>query len=342
MKVLHVIDTLNVGGAERVFVDLVNILTRAGVHTEVLLLCEGGILESSLDTLVPINKLRRVNKYSPGKALKTHKLCKKFDIIHVHMRHCYSYIHAVQMSFGGKYKIVLHDHYGDIGINKKVPLALKLPSSPKFYIGVSKELCKWANECVKPAKQFLLSNIIVPQHGVEYKHVEGNKAIMVANIRPTKNLEFAIDLSNKLGFQLDIYGNVSNTEYYNYLIAKISGNPSVRIIEGVADFSDLYSQYNYALHTAKSETGPLVLMEYMAYGIPFISYKTGEVADMVSADLSDLFMETFEIEKWTECINRVKQNREVSQRLQAIFRDNFSPENYLQQCLQIYRDIVAC
>lgn len=341
MKVLQVIDTLNVGGAERVFIDLVNILSRAGVYTEVLLLRDGGVLEGNLDAGVAVHRLQRINKYSLAKALAAHNLCTKFDIVHVHMRYCYAYMRAVQLAFGGKYKLVLHDHYGDIGVNKKVPLALKLPSTPRFYIGVSKDLCNWAIKHVKPAKQFLLSNVIVPKPGIEYRRGADNKAIMIANLRPTKNIEFAIDLSDKLGFELDIYGNKSDVEYYSYLKAKISGNPSVRIIEGIIDFSQLYNKYSFALHTAHSETGPLVLLEYMAHGIPFVSYKTGEVANIVSADLPELFVNTFEVEDWKEHIDRIKRVGGLPQKLQVAFQSNFSSQNYLQQCLLIYHDVVS-
>ncbi|WP_276133191.1 glycosyltransferase family 4 protein [Polluticoccus soli] len=341
MKILHVIDTLNAGGAERVLVDMANMLSKAGVQIEVLLLQDGGVLEKDLAAGVSVHKLRRTNKYSLKKALATHRLCKRFDIVHVHMRHCYAYIHAVQLSFGGNYKVAFHDHYGNIGIDKKIPVTLRLPSAPKFYIGVSRELCKWAAEYLKPAKQFLLSNIIMPRHNVDHENAVGNKAIMIANIRPTKNIDFAIDLSNAMGFELDIYGQKSDVEYYDQLTSKISGNVNIRIIEGVTDFSKLYSDYSIALHTAKSETGPLVLLEYMAYGVPFVSYKTGEVAHMVSADLPDLFVDNFEVENWKDRIDKIKQNNDMPRKLQTIFRDNFSSEKYLQQCLEIYQDIVA-
>ncbi|MCD6062466.1 MAG: glycosyltransferase family 4 protein [Flavipsychrobacter sp.] len=338
MKVLQVIDTLDVGGAERVFVDMVNILTTSGIPPEVLLLVNGGQLEFALNKEIQVNYLRRANKYSLRKAIEAHRLFKKFDIVHVHMRHCYVYVRAVQMLFGGKYKVVFQDHYGDININKAVPFTLKL-LKPRYYIGVSRDLTDWAEGHLKPGKIFLLPNTISLTPVLIDAESKGKKALLVANIRPTKNIEFAIDVCTQLGIALDIYGNRIDHTYYNYLSEKIADNPNIRIVEGVMNIPQLYHKYKFALHTARSETGPLVLLEYMAHGLPFVSYKTGEVANEAAADLPIHFVESFEVEKWKEHVLKIQHSDNLAEKLQAVFHAKFGAENYLEKCQQIYQAV---
>jgi glycosyltransferase involved in cell wall biosynthesis len=241
--------------------------------------------------------------------------------------------------FRGKYKLILHDHYGDIEINTSVPLKLRLAFKPVFYIGVSQRLTEWAIKNMQPKKAFLLRNTVIPQPGVSYNGCDSIRVLMIANIRPTKNIEFAIELCSKLNMCLDIYGNVGDQQYYSYLASKIAGNPSIRIIEGVTSFDALYNNYSLAIHTALSETGPLVLLEYMAYGIPFVSYKTGEVAQVVASQLPLHFVDSFDIKIWERHICTIQQEKDLPSKLKTLFGEHFGADNYLKQCLQIYQDV---
>lgn len=339
MKVLQVIDTLNIGGAEQVFVDLTNSLSASGVHVEVMVFHKIGKLVEQLNESLQVHVLNRSSKLSLTKAYKAHQLCKKFEIVHVHMRHCYAYIKAVQLLFKGKYKIILHDHYGDIEINKSVPFRLRYRLKPSYYIGVSHSLTNWAQNILKVDKVYLLRNVFQPSDAVKYEQYTGNKAIMIANIRKTKNIEFAIALCDKLGMELDIYGNSTDAAYTEYLHSLIIGKRTIRIIEGVLDFSELYSNYSLGIHTAVSETGPLVLLQYLAYGIPFISYKTGEVAAVAADELPLHFVDSFDLAEWEERIAGIKREGNITEKFKAVFEKNFNIENYRQKCLRIYQDV---
>lgn len=342
MKVLHVIDELNIGGSERVFLDITRLLLDDGMEVGALLFNRGGALDDQLDSRLNLHVLERVNKYAINKMYEANKICAEYNIVHVHMRHCYAYIRLAQKLFRGKYTIVFHDHYGDIDINPEVPRNMKSMLRPEYYIGVSKSLVDWAIESVGvPAdKAFLLSNTIIPNKDTRFEEkAEWKKAMMVANIRTTKNLEFAVALAQSCGLQLDIYGNRSDEAYYTKIKTLIGDSKNINLIEGVTNFKDLYNQYDFAMHTAKSETGPLVLMEYMAYGIPFIAYRTGEVAEQVFSIIPNHLMETFDTSEWVERIHVLSKTQNLSATLKTIFKDNFSPEQYINTCRRIYESI---
>lgn len=342
MKVLHVIDKLNIGGAERVFIDITHLLVEDGVNVGVMLFNEGGALDKQLDDRLNVHVLNRVNKYAINKMYEANKICTEYNIVHVHMRHVYAYMKVAQKLFRGKYTIVFHDHFGDIDINSAVPKSMKGMLRPDYYIGVSRSLVDWAVSTLGVSKDnaFLLSNTVIPNKDTKFTaKQQWQKGMMVANIRPTKNLEFAVELAKKAGFALDIYGNRSDEEYYSKIVALIGDNKNIKLIEGVTNFKDIYDQYDFAIHTAKSETGPLVLMEYMAYGIPFIAYRTGEVAEQVNDVIPQHLMESFEQEEWIKRMKGLSIAKDTSKKLKEVFNKYFSPEQYIATCRRIYESV---
>ena len=49
------------------------------------------------------------------------------------------------------------------------------------------------------------------------------------------------------------------------------------------------------LHVSKSETGPLVLLEYMCKSMPFIAYDTGEIAQHIKINFPSLIKDNFDM-----------------------------------------------
>jgi glycosyltransferase involved in cell wall biosynthesis len=340
MRILQVIDVLDIGGAERVFVDMVNILSSEGIDVEVLLFSDNGALTKTLSEKIKKHTLNRTNKFSIRKLWEAHKVCRSFDIVHAHMRHCYGYIKLAQIVFRGNYKILLHDHYGDIEIDTRVPFRLKSWLKPGYYVGVSQALVNWAKNNLKGTEIHLLRNIVVPGKTMNNTSHNSRKAFMVANIRRTKNIEFAITLCRELGIELTIYGNKSGDAYWQEITAMIEVDNSIKIIQGVSDVSLFYKDYGFALHCATSETGPLVLLEYMTHGVPFVAYKTGEVAELVAPYLPGCFVTSFEAAEWRAAIkNIISSGEDTSEKMRKIFDELFSVEKYKDECLKIYQSV---
>ncbi len=339
MKVLQVIDTLNIGGAEKVAVTLTNLLWQKSITTDVLLIRQKGALA---DTVVPnaqIIVLDRKRKLSLNKLYETHTICKKYDLVHVHMRHCYAYIRLVQLLFNGKYKLILHDHFGDINVNRSVPISLSGIFKPKYYIGVSLSLTSWAKNKLglNDSAVYLLLNSTNSEY-VDRRIVgRTNNILLVSNIRPTKNIEFAVSLIENTDYNLTIYGNKGEGKYYD-TIKELANAAGVNIVEGQSDLTGEYTKYDMALHCSKSETGPLVLLEYMAHGLPFLAYKTGAVAEMAAGELPLYFIDNFRQEEWLNRIELIMAKQSHAE-LKEVFNKHFSPQIFINNCLQIYQRI---
>ncbi len=339
MKVLHVIDRLEVGGAERLFVSITKLLADSGIITGALIFMTGSQLDNELDNRVQQHILNRTGKYSLSTLYKAHKICSGYDVVHAHLRHVYAYIRLAQWLFGGRYKLVVHDH---AAITSKTPKRFAGILKPSYYIGVNNQQTDWANSIVGIEKYniFLLENTVTPTDTINTTNT-GKGFMMVANIRSVKNIEFAIALAKRLGNSLGIYGNIIEEDYYIKLKKLIGDSKNITIRGGVTDFTTLYSQYNMAIHCSPAETGPLVLLEYLATGLPFIAYKTGSAAEAIAEELPQLFMDNFEYGNWQERIQHIMSDNELPGKMRTLFVQKFSPEDYINKCLEIYKKIYS-
>ncbi len=338
VKILQVIDRLSVGGAEQITVLLTNLLFKGDYDVSLLLLMDKGELFDELDDQIPIIELSKKSNLDFKTYYKCYKIIKNYDVIHVHMRHNYKFIRVVKVLFGLKAKVILHDHFGSIETDKSIPTFFKV-FKPRYYIGVSKSLIQWALSFgVK--NSFLLQNTISKKKTIPSKIKVGG-FVNVANIKPIKNQLFALELAHFLEERITFYGNIQDKAYYEVLINKVNElkmNDKVRFIHNNSQIQSELNQYDAALHTALSESGPLVLIEYLAQEIPFLSYKTGEVARFLENELPESIISNFELNLWKEQMEKVK--KEDLSSLGELYNKFFSPENYFKSCLNIYKNVI--
>lgn len=338
MRVLHVIDKLNTGGAEKLFVTITQLLASKGMDVAALLFNEDGDLDTQLNTTIKLHILNRQQKFSPAKLYQAHKICSRYDIVHAHLRHVHAYIRLAQWLFRGKYKLLLHDH---AAITNGVPARVKGILKPEYYIGVNTAQTKWAEESIGIDNNnvYLLENTATVSVNTSVAATRAKRAMMVANIRQVKNIEMAIALCRRMKWPLDIYGNVIEREYFDELKTQIGNDDTIRIIQGITDFSDIYHRYGIAIHCSHAETGPLVLIEYLAAGLPFIAYQSGSAADAIAQSLPQLFMNTHEIAEWEQRIPEIVEDEQLSSKMKSLYSSQFNPQAYISKCLDIYQNV---
>lgn len=351
-RILQVIDKLSTGGAERVLVDLSNLIFKAGIYVEVLTLVSPGELHQFLSPDIPFRCIGRKKKFSLKSMYKVHVHCKSFDIIHVHLRYNFRYISLVKILFFGKYKILHHDHFGDIEKETSIPFGLAFFSKLNpFYIGVSRHLIDWARVKLNlpPQNTWLLPNIIVRSSSPKQQVKRNNpvEILVVSNFRHSKNLVFLIqllsELKTHLPIRVTIVGKVADQQYYQSIIDLISANELsslVAIDTSRDEIQGIIHQFDLAIHTADQESGPLVLIEYLAHHLPFVAYKTGEVSDQLKDFFPQFFVEDFVVANWiNRIVENLKENKNLESEMENVFNKYFSGEKYLSSVCTIYKSI---
>jgi glycosyltransferase involved in cell wall biosynthesis len=339
MKVLQIIDKLEVGGAERVFVDLTNLLYESKkVEVSILTFDAKGKLFFFLNKKIAKINFKRENRFNVFTAYKLSKLLKSYDILHVHMRHPYRYVKIVCLIFGVKTKLVFQDHYGEISIDKSIPKFFNTFLKPKYYIGVSSELTNWAKNTLQVNHVFKLSNIIIKEKIVPRLN-EKEGFVIVGNIKPVKNQLFAIQLAASLHKELTIIGEIHDHKYYEIIIKEIESlncKNQVQFLHGIDNVQKLLPKFELGLMTSISESGPLVLIEYLSQNLPFIANETGEVSAVLKKELPNLFINNFDLNEWRDKIKKL-ENKNLQ--LNQLYSKYYSPNQYIKECLKIYRSV---
>ena len=150
------------------------------------------------------------------------------------------------------------------------------------------------------------------------------------------------DLIKIESYTLDIYGSRQDYDYYLVLKNYIENNNLNNHVNFIFDCNNIQNilfKYDYAFHCSTSETGPLVLLEYMAHGIPFLTGNTGHIINFLKPKLDFLIIDKFIINDWIEGFKYLKSKsiNDIVQKFDYLFKHNFSEKDYYSNCLKIYR-----
>lgn len=339
MKVLQVIDTLRVGGAEKMVVSIANLLASSGIQSDVLVIKREIQIMDQLSEKCKVFIANRKWKWNFLVMWRIKRIASEYDIVHVHLHYNYLYLRFIQLLFGFKSKLILHDHDNIFFCRGFLWRTLFRPSE---YISVNKQIVLLArNYFGARTRSHLVPNFIIVETS-ENSVSGGRGLVMVGNILPVKNYEFVFDIIADINLPITIYGNVYDKEYYAYLQSLIRDKHLENLVSFVHDCQNiqpLLAQYDLAIHTAKMESGPLVVLEYMSDGLPFITYNTGEIVAILKADFPEFVLESFNLSTWVNqaLLILARGRKFYTEKLIQNMKSKRLTENYLEQCLTIYR-----
>jgi glycosyltransferase involved in cell wall biosynthesis len=221
------------------------------------------------------------------------------DLLHVHGRSTFSFAATVKTLGLNRIPILLHDHYGQIEIDRSVPLWFKLWGRHfvERYVGVYAKLADWAVAAGVPRpKCGAIGNALdltrvrqaVPvDFKKEFGVAEGERVgLVVAGIRPEKGtavlLEAIAKLSGGHAVKIVLVGGERGGDYVKQCRAKCFslGLDGTVIFAGErGDVPNLIKGADFAIAPSLSESGPLVLIEFMAGGLPFVATRVGDISD---------------------------------------------------------------
>jgi len=355
MRVLHVIDSLQPGGAERMAVSYAELLHKNGHASYLCSTRFEGILKENLSSDIGYLFLNKKSSVDIIAFLKLRNFIKKNEIEIVHA-HSTSYFFASLLKLSGlSIKLVWHDHYGEselLKIRKSKILKLLSPSFDGI-ISVNKKLKDWAIENLMIKNVVMINNFVPDSQLTNFKQKlkgpeESFKIICLANLRPQKdhlNLIKAFEkLSEKINTTLHLIGNDPNTSYSTKIFQYISNSEFRNQIfyYGIQkDVNQFLRLADLGVLASRSEGLPVALLEYGLAGIPVVVTDVGECKEVlnnfgicINANDSELLSESiFQYSK-----NKFKREKDAVNFQNHIY-SKFGEDVIYEEVISFYKNL---
>jgi glycosyltransferase involved in cell wall biosynthesis len=353
-KLANLIDRMDVGGAERVILTFTDVFSRLNANYQVdVVVLENSPIAVNLEAELNLQVLNIAHKdrFTPNNIRKLVKACNSYDVVLVHMRMNFIYVYLFKKLGLIKAKVVLYDHYGKIDIDDSVWYHMdSFLLRPQYFIGVSKTLTQWAvNKLhMRSDRVLLLENIVTRKATPSSKKLLPSalpKVVLVSNIKHVKNQLFAIKLAHELGFHLTLYGQIWEQDYFNELQGFIKQNhleSQVTFVHDCADVQPDLHKFHIGMHCALSETGPLSILEFMAAGLPLLTYNTGQSAKAIAAHTIDFICTTLEVPEWKGKFENLAANYPQYSRLSSeLFNTLCNEQDYMQKADAFFKKMLT-
>ncbi|MBC7077681.1 MAG: glycosyltransferase [Synergistales bacterium] len=304
--ILHVIDSLAPGGAERMVVEIANATDKQRYRVSVCVTRAKSslALRPALAANVPVHILPRRFRFDLPAFWEFSALCRREQVhlLHVHNRPSFRFV-AVLKAFGclPSVPVVFLDQYGDVEMNPRLPLDLQwaVQFVKPYWVGVHPDLTSVAVRVgVTPKDTFVITNAIdfacfdcVPETPLEDILGPAHSTpvgIIIANVRPQKDyvsLLHALAQVKDLSWHLLAVGGFSDLAYYQTclgLMYALGLEERITFLGPRLDVPTLLKAADFAVLSSRSESGPLVLLEYAAAGLPFVSTQVGLIGDSLA------------------------------------------------------------
>jgi glycosyltransferase involved in cell wall biosynthesis len=144
------------------------------------------------------------------------------------------------------------------------------------------------------------------------------RAVMLGRLDPMKGMHLplkALERRRDLRIQVDIYGVVqADDDYVEAVRRSVAVDKRVRLLSAVSskDVVNVISTYDLVLIPSLwLETGPLVLLEAQAAGVPVIGTDLGGIAERVRDDIDGMLVEQGSVTAWERALDRVVSDRSI-------------------------------
>jgi glycosyltransferase involved in cell wall biosynthesis len=192
-SVMHMVDTLEAGGAETMCVLLANGLAERGWEVHLCATRRGGMLERRISSRVRLLKLERRGRFDVRAVQRLKHYVKEHEVGLLHAHGTAVFLAAVVRMMAGSVKVVWHIHAGALSGTEWARWAYgAIRRWVDGVAAVNEKLVEWAVEKAgfRRERVWLVRNFAGAASGgvgVELPGAAGFRIVQVANVRPQKD-----------------------------------------------------------------------------------------------------------------------------------------------------------
>jgi len=355
LSVLHVLSSLNLGGAERITVELAEVQRKHDLDAQILSL--GGpdefLVEEVRERGIPLQvnntRQRRLRRY-----MHLYKVFRGFDVIHLHSRGAFKFVAPI-LPFLRQTRVVYTRHGlfpDDTPGLKFLYLLLRRFIHCIAFVTESGREVFTANHNWNPKKLVVVQNgVFVPK-----ELPKASEGILrfgsIGRMVPVKGQFMLLDATEKLAtaceedrqgnqsFQLVFYGDGPLEAALKERAGRI-GKDLVVFKGREPDIEKIYGDLDVLVVASESEGLSMVIMEAMARGIPTIATDVGGNGTLVLDGQTGILLAEQSSQALCEAMLTMLRDRAVVKTLGArartLVESRFSLLNTHQSYLQCYQ-----
>lgn len=359
ISVLHLIDSLDAGGAERMAVNLANNLPRGQFHAHLCATRHGGILEKELSPEVGFLSLNRRGRFDPGAMARLVAYIRqnKIEILHAHSSSLFLACLAAEIC---NCILIWHVHNGTAEIiNRPTFLYKAVARKISAVYTVTRPLANWATVAlhISPLRVFYLPNFVVePKNIQSADNLPGNSGYRIINIANFRAQKDQIGL-------VRAFRKVAETEERAHLVlvgANVEAGYGQAIQDEIIllnlekrvtwlgsrnDVPTLLAGCTIAVLSSLSEGFPLTLLEYGWAGLPVVATRVGECAEILAEGKAGILVEPGDTQALAGQILKLLDDPLLRQSYGAVLHDRvqkeYSSNVIMSKVIDVYRQVLS-
>lgn len=355
IDVLHLIDTLEIGGAERMAVNLVNRLPRDRFRAHLCTTRAEGPLAKDIQPEIPRLRLGRKWRFDPLAVRKLVHYVHSNDIRILHAHGSALFLAQVVAAMAPTVRVIWHNHYGFVGSVDRPAWIYRLAvRNVVAVISVNAALAGWARSRlhVPTNRVWQLNNFTVPaQRKAAVPKLPGLphlRVVCVANLRPVKGhrdlLTAIASVRERVpGLHLLLVGAAPDPAHRAVLeedIRRLGIGAAVSFLGQREDVEAILRQCSVAVLSSHHEGLPVALLEYGHAGLAVVATDAGECAEVLDGGRCGLVVGARQASALGSAIERLLTDQTLRTQLAARFRDrveiHYSESEAIRQLCCIY------
>jgi glycosyltransferase involved in cell wall biosynthesis len=344
VRVLHVIDSFDLGGGQTALLNLIRATNRERFEPEAACMHGHGVFWEDFKALGI-----RVHSLSPSKKVPLYVLrlaqiilTRRPMIVHCHLFGS-NWIAKPLATLMGVRVRVNHDQCND-GLRHEKPLLRWLDAATNY---LSSHICAVSastrdflvqHEGVDPGRVTLVYNgIDVDRFKPRGPRVKGDVFVVagVGRLHPQKNFSLFLDVAGELlrrglPMRFVIAGTGPEEEMLRKRCESLGIAKHVQFQGHVKDTASLYAASDVLLMTSKFEGTPLTILEAMAMRLPIVAPRLDGIGEILKDGVDGLLIDSHEPVRYADAVARLFKDPDFGRQLTAEaeknVRKNFSAQ----------------
>ncbi|OXA81480.1 Glycosyltransferase involved in cell wall bisynthesis [Flavobacterium aquidurense] len=357
MRVVQIIDSLELGGAERMAVNYANGLSKNIDFSGLIATRKEGGLINQIDSDVAYLFLQRKKSVDLNAVLRLRKYLvkNKIDIMHAHSS---SFFIAVLVKLTlPRLKIFWHDHYGTRSQETKKENIFLVFLSTFFssIFVVNLQLKEWNEKNLNCSNVIFIPNF-TKSHNVsgseqltDLKGSEGKRIVFLANLKNPKNHLLILKAYAELKlFELDWSLHLIGRDYFDSYSEAIKDFINAYSLERYVylygekgDIKNILSQASVGVLASTQEGFPVTLLEYALENVAVVSTNVGYCSLLIENENDGLLFDPFSELEVKNQLKKIIEDESLRNTLVEKFKtkvlQHYSEEAVIEKLILAYK-----